>query len=147
MARPTGCLATIGALALLLGFGSCVYSLGTAPVSRQPVPAPVPPAEPPPGWTASDHPGIFWRWCTKDPECSSDGVIGDGSYVLMQVWCKERACGDIYAQVNLVNDSGVVVGWTNDSGYGGFGQKVQLTFDPTQDNWKTAQLTELNVRP
>jgi hypothetical protein len=148
MARPTGCLASIGALALLLGFGSCVYSLSTSPtVTTQPTPPPAPPAPPPPGWKVSEHEGIFWRWCTNDPACSSDRVIGDGSYVLMQVWCKDRPCGDIYAQVNLINAQDVVVGWTNDSGYGDIGQKVQLTFHATQDDWETARLTQLSVTP
>ena len=43
------------------------------------------------------------------------------------VWCKETACGNIYAKMNILNN-GVVVGWTNDSAYGGYGQKVVLTF-------------------
>lgn len=59
--------------------------------------------------------------------------------------CKERACGDIYGRVNLISSSGVVVGWTNDTGYGDIGQKVQLTFDSYQDGWEKAQLTELRL--
>ena len=43
------------------------------------------------------------------------------------VWCKERACGDIYARLNI-SQNGTVVGWTNETAYGGFGQKVVLTF-------------------
>ena len=43
------------------------------------------------------------------------------------VWCKERACGDIYAKLNIERN-GVVVGWTNDTAYGGYGQKVVLMF-------------------
>ena len=43
------------------------------------------------------------------------------------VWCKERACGDIYARMNILN-GGTVVGWTNETAYGGYNQKVVLTF-------------------
>lgn len=91
--------------------------------------------------------GIYARYCTKGPKpCSSSGVIGDASYVLVEIWCKEKACGDIYGRVNLLNNSGTVVGWTNDTGYGGYGQKVVLTFDTYREGWSKAQITELNFR-
>ena len=69
--------------------------------------------------------GIYVRWCTKT--CSQADVIGDSTFALMEVWCKERACGDIYAQANFVKD-GTAVGWTNDTLYLGYGQKGVLTF-------------------
>ena len=98
------------------------------------------------GWKEVED-GIYRRWCTTGPNpCSSAGVIGDGSYVLVEIWCKERACGDIYGRVNLLDSNGTVVGWTNDTGYGGLGQKVVLTFDSYRDGWTSAQLTELNFR-
>ena len=87
--------------------------------------------------------GILARYCTKGPKpCSSGAVIGDQRYVLVEIWCKERACGDIYAKVNLLNSEGTVVGWTNDSSYGGYGQKVLLTFSSYQKNWSQAQIVE-----
>jgi hypothetical protein len=47
----------------------------------------------------------------------------------MEVWCKERACGDIYARINIMDGrNGPVIGWTNETAYGGIGQKVILTF-------------------
>ena len=96
-------------------------------------------------WEVKD--GIFARYCTNGPKpCSSAGVIGDASYVLVEIWCKERSCGDIYGRVNLLNSAGTVVGWTNDTGYGGYGQKVVLTFDSYRDGWSKAQITELNFR-
>ena len=69
--------------------------------------------------------GIYVRWCTKT--CSQADVIGDSTFALMEVWCKERACGDIYAQANFVKN-GTTVGWTNDTLYLGYGQKGVLTF-------------------
>ena len=69
--------------------------------------------------------GIYVRWCTKT--CSQADVIGDSTFSLMEVWCKERACGDIYAQANFVKN-GTTVGWTNDTLYLGYGQKGVLTF-------------------
>ena len=76
------------------------------------------------GWWEQQT-GIFVRWCTDT--CSRAGLIGDGSYSLMEVWCRDRACGDIYAQVNFIRN-GSVVGWTNDTLYLGYGQKGVLTF-------------------
>jgi hypothetical protein len=105
---------------------------------------PKPPANPvPAGWQETNTAGVYQRWCTNT--CDSSKVIGDAGYVILQVWCKEQACGDIYGRVNLLDSSGTVVGWTNDTGYGDTGQKVQLTFSSYQDFAK-AQLTELNFR-
>lgn len=90
--------------------------------------------------------GILARYCTSGPKpCSSGAVIGDQSYVLVEIWCKERACGDIYAKVNLLDSEGTVVGWTNDTSYGGYGQKVLLTFSSYQENWSKARLVEFTT--
>lgn len=97
----------------------------------------------PKGWYKSDRDGIFWKWCTQD--CDSSKVIGDSRYSLMQVWCRDEKCGDIYARVNLEDKNGVVIGWTNDTGYGDKGQKVLLTFQSYQ-NYEKAALTEMNFR-
>jgi len=72
-------------------------------------------------------------------------VIGDNGYVGALVWCKEKACGDIYGRVNLLDANSRVVGWTNETGYGSRGDEVQLTFDHYQD-FSKASLTELNIR-
>ena len=53
------------------------------------------------------------------------------------VWCKERACGDIYARMNILN-GGTVVGWTNETAYGGYNQKVVLTFGSYTQGWPVA---------
>nr|BDD44074.1 hypothetical protein 14 [bacterium] len=79
------------------------------------------------GWWEA-QPGIFVRWC--DPDSSCPGRARDhytDRVWRAMVWCKERACGDIYARMNILN-GGTVVGWTNDTGYGSYGQKVVLTF-------------------
>lgn len=99
----------------------------------------------PPGWSATGAQGIYWRWCPEQA-CSTEAVIGDNAFVLAQVWCKDRACGDIYGRVNFLDANKVVVGWTNDTAYGDAGQVVQLTFDTHLKNWSTAKLTNLNVR-
>jgi len=78
------------------------------------------------GWW-EQKPGIFVRWCSKVP-CPGPRGNGYSDYVWRaMVWCKERACGDIYAKLNIERN-GVVVGWTNDTAYGGYGQKVVLMF-------------------
>lgn len=80
------------------------------------------------GWW-EEQPGIFVRWCDgKHPSCPGPTSNGYSDYTWRaMVWCKERACGDIYARMNILNGD-TVVGWTNDNAYGGYGQKVVLTF-------------------
>ena len=88
------------------------------------------------GWFQIER-GIYGRWCTDT--CSRAEVIGTASYWLLEVYCKERACGDIYAQLNI-SKGGTVVGWTNDTAYLGYGKKV---FSPSKNmNWATAPLTK-----
>ena len=78
------------------------------------------------GWWEA-KPGIFMRWCSKVP-CPGPTSNGYSDYTWRaMVWCKERACGDIYAKLNI-SQNDIVVGWTNDTAYGGYGQKVVLTF-------------------
>ena len=94
------------------------------------------------GWW-EEQPGIFVRWCdgTHLP-CPRTSSVSDYVWRAM-VWCKERACGDIYARLNILQND-VVVDWTNDSAYGGQGQKVVLTFGAyTQGQ---GQLVEFSAR-
>ena len=78
------------------------------------------------GWW-EQKPGIFVRWCGgEDPYCPGKRSYQDYSWRAM-VWCKERACGNIYAKLNILQND-IVVGWTNETAYGGYGQKVVLTF-------------------
>ena len=58
------------------------------------------------GWWQA-QPGIYVRWCTQT--CSNAEVIGNASYWLMEVWAKDRAAGDIYAQINVLK-GGTVIG-------------------------------------
>ena len=77
------------------------------------------------GWW-QQQPGIYVRWCTDKNPCPYTKSYQDYTWKAM-VWCKERACGDIYARMNI-SQNGTVVGWTNETAYGGYGQKVMLTF-------------------
>ena len=76
------------------------------------------------GWFQIQR-GIYGRWCNDT--CSRAEVIGNSSYWLLEVYCKDRSCGDIYAQLNI-SKNGTVVGWTNDTAYLSRGQKGILTF-------------------
>lgn len=98
----------------------------------------------PEGWEATSKEGVYSKWC-KVRECDATRVIGEQRYVILMVWCKESACGDIYARANLLNASGVVIGYTNDTGYGNLGDKVQLTLSSYSD-FSSMRLTELNLR-
>ena len=77
------------------------------------------------GWW-QQQPGIYVRWCTDKNPCPYTKSYQDYTWKAM-VWCKERACGDIYARLNI-SQNGTVVGWTNETAYGGYNQKVVLTF-------------------
>ena len=79
------------------------------------------------GWWEADS-GVFLRWCEPDSSCPgrAQDHYTDSVWRAM-VWCKERACGEIYARMNILNGD-TVVGWTNETAYGGYGQKVVLTF-------------------
>ena len=98
----------------------------------------------PAGWSTTSKEGVYTKWCKKG-ECDTSSVIGEQRYVILMVWCKESACGDIYARANLLNASGVVIGYTNDTGYGNLGDKVQLTLSSYSD-FSSMRLTELNLR-
>ena len=97
----------------------------------------------PEGWETTSKEGVYSKWC-KVGECDTSKMSGQQGSILM-LWCKEQSCGDIYAQVNLVNASGVVIGYTNDTGYGNKGDKVQLTLSSYSD-FSSMRLTELNLR-
>ena len=102
------------------------------------------------GWW-EQKPGIFVKWCKN--ASSSYPKRGDCPYTdsymdsvwRMMVWCKERSCGNIYAKINILQGSdGPVVGWTNDTAYGDYGQKVVLTFQ-TSSNGNRASLVEFKT--
>ena len=93
------------------------------------------------GWFEVQN-GIYARWCADS--CPATQAYMDYAWRL-EVWCKERACGDIYARINIQDGaSGPVVGWTNDSGYGDIGQKVILTFQSATNG--NASITEFRAR-
>ena len=97
------------------------------------------------GWFELDK-GIYGRWCTNT--CSNAEVIGDSSYWLMEVWAKDRAAGDIYAQINVM-ENGTVIGWTNDTAFLARGQKGVMTFTkylPGSGSNYQAQLVKFNAR-
>ena len=98
------------------------------------------------GWWEA-KPGIFIRWCgngSNHPTCPGPRGNGYSDYVWRaMVWCKERPCGDIYARLNISN-GGTVVGWTNATAYGGFGQKVVLTFGSSTRG--SGEIVEFNAR-
>ena len=94
------------------------------------------------GWWEQE-PGIFVRWCGGDyGYCPGKASYQDYTWRAM-VWCKERACGDIYARLNI-SQNGTVVGWTNETAYGGYGQKVVLTFGSHTRG--SGRIVEFNAR-
>lgn len=97
----------------------------------------------PEGWETTSKDGVYSKWC-KVGECDTSKMSGQQGSILM-LWCKEQACGDIYARANLINASGVVIGYTNDTGYGKKGDKVQLTLSH-YSNFSRIELTELKLR-
>ena len=66
----------------------------------------------------------------------------------MEVWAKDRAAGDIYAQINVLN-GGTAIGWTNDTAYLSRGQKGVLTFSkylPGYGSQYSAELVKFSAR-
>ena len=92
------------------------------------------------GWWEQE-PGIFVRWC-EDSNCPGRASDHYSDYVWRaMVYCRDRACGDIYARLNILQDD-IVVGWTNETAYGGRGQKVVLTFgSSTQGSGRIVEFT------
>ena len=79
------------------------------------------------GWWEAQN-GIFIRWCGSSNPCPGPTSNGYSDYTWQaMVWCKEHACGDIYARLNILNGE-TIVGWTNETAYADYGQKVVLTF-------------------
>jgi hypothetical protein len=118
----------------------------------RPAPVPQPPSRPAVslndnvliGWNKTRKPGVFVKWCTGKNECdgaSEKDFTGNG-YTAMLVWCKDAPCGSIYAEVNLIGENDLVVGWTNDTGFGAEGDKVMLVFRG-QENSSASRLTKL----
>lgn len=61
------------------------------------------------------------------PDCiAAEKKLVDGLGLVVRFWCKDVPCGDIYLEANQISDSGAVLGWTNDSGYGQKGDVVYL---------------------
>lgn len=93
-------------------------------------------------WQASN--GVYVRWCTSGNPCPGSASDHYTARVWRaMVWCKERACGDIYARINI-ETGGAVVGWTNATAYGDYGQKVVLTFGSHLTG--QAKIVEFNAR-
>lgn len=97
------------------------------------------------GWW-EQTPGIFVRWCgSGNPPCPGPTSNGYSDYIWrMMVWCKERACGDIYAKINI-EQQGTVVGWTNATAYGAYGKKVVIMFGSSLHG--SANLVQFSARP
>lgn len=104
--------------------------------SQKPAPEPEKKRADPHGWHPLDTPGIYMRLPSLD----------EAPYGTIQIWCKERRCGDIYVQANLLNGQNVAVDWTNATGYGGLGQKVQLQLRMPEDKFLTFDITKLTMR-
>jgi hypothetical protein len=90
------------------------------------------------GWSEKED-GIYGRWCKEN--CNPTNIADN--YAVYEIWCKERACGDVYIQANLITSEGTVIGWTNETGYGDKGQKIQLTLDSYEKNFKSFSITEI----
>ena len=96
----------------------------------------------PKGWKESPRKGVFWRFCTDADQC----VPFTARYgVSLIVWCRDRACGDIYVRANIETKE-TVVGWTNDTGYGRLGDRVQIDLDTYQSAGDYFQITEMKIR-
>lgn len=94
------------------------------------------------GWWEAEK-GIFIRWCGDNNPCPGNAKSNSDYTWRAMVYCRDRACGDIYARLNILQDD-VVVGWTNDSAYGDIRQKVVLTFGSSTQG--SGRIVEFSAR-
>jgi len=100
---------------------------------------------PPSGWSVTEKQGVFWRWCEQG-ECET-GKSRGGRTKGLEVWCRDSACPYIYAKVNIIDASGRVIDWTNDSGGGRQGDKIILEMTTfTEANPIQGDLVELSIQ-
>ena len=83
--------------------------------------------------------GVEWDW-TPNPQC------GYGSCFGITVTPMSQSCPNgVYAEINLLNGDGVVIGYSNDFiGSLKQGQKAKMTFQVTDNATEKAQLTKID---
>ncbi|CAB4969351.1 MAG: hypothetical protein F2840_15945 [Actinobacteria bacterium] len=85
--------------------------------------------------------GIAYKWA-KNPDCDYFSCFG------MTIRAESVSCSDgVYAEVNLLDADGTVVGYSNDTvGSLSQGQKAKLIFNVTEKGVKSAQLNGFTCR-
>ncbi len=94
--------------------------------------------------------GVFVAICDSralSKECAAAESRAGGSALVIKVWCKNRACGQVYIQANQVTEQGAVMGWTNDTGNGQVGDTIYLAlrYYSEEGVFAAPKLTEFTI--
>lgn len=83
--------------------------------------------------------GVAWKWA-DNPDCDYFGCFG------MTVRADDQPCPNgLYVEINLLDGKGNVIGYSNDTvGSLSLGQKAKLIFDVTDNDVKSAELTDIS---
>ena len=95
------------------------------------------------GFKDTGHPGLYWRFTPEweRPSCSL------GSCVFVDVASTTATCGSVYIEGNAVDDSDVIVGYTNDRiGALRAGDKARAELSILQDDGTGVRLSEVTCR-
>lgn len=96
------------------------------------------PPEIPYGFTDRNN-GLATKWVTEEEGCDH------GSCAVLKVYAYQSCSRSVYAKVNVLDDSGTVVDWTNGTlGSLSEGDYGLLTFRLTSKKGSSVKLTELN---
>lgn len=118
----------------LLGVGIWFASDEKSPMAPKPEPAPA-------GYFELQS-GIYGKWCD---DCSQDSkIFDDERIVALEVWCRDVACGDVYAEVNFEKDK-VTVDYSNDILTLGKGDRGILTFSTRRADANSYYLVDFSA--
>ena len=65
------------------------------------------------GWFVTSN-GIYARYCNDprrpvtEPACSTAEVRGDDVFWLLEVWCPDKKCGEVYGELGILDGNKVI---------------------------------------
>jgi len=93
-------------------------------------------------WINND---IFYRICGGENATCEDSQINLDSNWKVQVWCKERACGDFFISMEVIKDN-QFVGYVSKESCGNKGEKLMIDLQP-KINGDFIRFSQFQSRP
>ena len=108
----------VGLTAMTLVFNSGCSQQGSAPTTSDAVEtSSISPSERAvlegQGWFVTRH-GIYARYCNDprrpptEPACSTADVRGNDTAWLLEVWCTDKKCGEVYGELSILDGKSVI---------------------------------------